>query len=113
MLVQHLDLHIPDRRDVEHHRRIEGIRTGEIIREVGDHRIMGQVGRIWADRRDSEKVGSILHQLTGRAVVGVVVVRPVRQDEVGAIGADQADQLLSALQGRFETPVGMIPDLIA
>jgi len=42
----------------------------------------------------------------------VVVVRAVREDEVGPERPDQADDLFAAVQTRFQSPIAVVPDVI-
>lgn len=82
--VQHRDHPIEDVVDVDDDVGLEAAGPGEGVREMEDHRAGGQVRYIGADRRDGEQIRRVLHELTGGAVVRVIVVRPMRDDQVGA-----------------------------
>ena len=63
----------------------------EEVDHVGNDRVDAQRGHIVAHGGNGDEVGGVLHGLADGAVVGVVVVESVREDEVGLEGADLAD----------------------
>ena len=62
--------------------------------------ILRQVRHLRHDGRDRDHVGRVLHELAGVAVVGMIVVGPMREDQVGLEGADQADDLAAVFERR-------------
>src|SRR5439155_27289941 len=57
---------------------------------------------------DGDHIGGVLQQRSGGAVVGVVVVGPVGQDQVGADLADQAHDRAPVGQARLELAVVVV-----
>ena len=58
--------------------RLERIRLLEFINQIGNDRVALQVRQVGHEGRHCHHVGRALHQLAAIAVVGVVIVRPVR-----------------------------------
>ena len=70
------------------------------------------MGNFRTDRGYSEQVGCILHQQARESMIGVVVRRAVRDDEVRSERSDEADDLVAKLQAVVELAIGLIEDLV-
>ena len=56
-----------------------------------------QVRRIGADGRHGHHVGGVLHQDRRIAMIGMIIVGPMRQEKIRLETADQADELVPRL----------------
>ena len=110
--VQHGDQAVELGVDVHDDVRLEPAGPGEGVGEVEDHRAGGEVRDVGADGGHGQQVGRVLDQQAGEAMVGVVVGRPVRDDQVRPEGPDQADHLAAVVQPVVELAVGMVEDLV-
>jgi hypothetical protein len=111
--VEHVDQRIEHGFDVDGHCRREWIGPHELVRHVGDHRIFPERRHLRADRRHSHHVRGIAHQLRRVAMVGVIVVGAVGDNQVRPFLADQGDEPVAGLERRQQGAVRKIEDVIA
>ena len=98
--------------DVDHHVRSKRGGFLEAVAEVGDDGVGSHRRDVGADVWDADHVGRVLNQDRRVAVVGVVVVGTVGEDEVGRVAADHPDDFLAVLGRRFEFAVVVVHDVV-
>jgi hypothetical protein len=103
---------VQDRADVDGDRRRERIRLLKLVRQIGDHGIGAQGRRLGGQRRHHHHVSRVLHELAGVAMIGMVIVGPVREHEVGLIKADEADDGQAVGAARLEQAVVVVEDAV-
>ena len=102
VLVEHVELRPHRVVDVDHHVGIERGGLPEVVREVTDHGVVREVGRLGADIWYCHHVGGVLDQPGGVSVVGVVIVRPVGEHEVGFDLTNELDHVVAVVDRGFE-----------
>ena len=113
MAVEGLPLHLCHAIDIDNHVCPQGRWPGEFIKEVGDHRVGGQVGGARACQRNGYHVGGILYQGRGITMVRMVVIGAMGEDQVRGELPDPADEVLAVLQAGNEAAVIVIKDFVA
>ena len=106
MAIEHRHDVVEHRPNVDRHCRRERIRFLELVRQVGDDRIPVEMPNLRSHGRHRHHVRGVLHELADVAVIGMIVVRPMRQDQVGLELADEADDRRPVLQRREQAAVG-------
>jgi hypothetical protein len=81
---------------------LKGIRLLEAVARIEKERIFLQGRHITANIGHSDHEGSILDENTDIAMIGMIVPRAMRDDDVRPPLADDADDLLAVLQRRHQ-----------
>ena len=96
--VDRLHFFVEDIVDGDRQRGGERVGPGEVVGEKEEGGIFLQVRGVGTEIRHHDHKGGVLNEQAHVAVVGVVVVGPVRKDEVGVPFPDQAGDGLAVLQ---------------
>lgn len=75
----------------------------------------GHVMKVWnfgADCGDGKQIRSILHEMGGISVVGMIIPWPVSDNQVGVILSYKADELVTDLLRRLQTPVMVVENIV-
>lgn len=109
---EHGDFFLPDAGDVDHDGRFKGARPGEFVVKCCED---GHFVKVWgfrADGGDGEQIGGVDDGLAGGAVVGVIILWPVCEHEVGLESADKPNESVSEVGSVPEVSVGLVADVV-
>ena len=112
MGVHAVDLFFVDAIDVDNDVRREGIGLLEVVGIVEKNGVFGEGRGAGNDVGNDDHVGGVLDEDAGVAVVGMIVVGAVGDDDVGFPFADGADDLAANIEGGDEFAVVVVENLI-
>ncbi len=77
----------------------------KVVVGIEKDRVLSQIRRLRAEERDRDHEGRVLGEHAHVTVVGMIVVRPVGNDQIGVPGADQPSHGAAIFQGRHQLAV--------
>ena len=83
-----------------------------MIGEVRDDRVDAQRGNFGNDVWHDHHVGGVADERRGGAVVRVIVVGTVSQNQIGAVTADERDQLEAGFHRWLQPPIAIVQDFV-